>query len=131
MVAFISFLLMHGWEYGTVDLKDPLLQSQAMTMTLLGAVSCQLVNAWTMRSWESSAWSVEWNSNKLLLFAMLSEVLWMWMLLNVEPVQKVFHTADILLSDLWILLPFPIILFVSHEYYKYRIRIKKYSNQKI
>lgn len=131
MVAFISFLLMHGWEYGTVDLKDPLLQSQAMTMTLLGAISCQLVNAWTMRSWESSAWSVKWNSNKLLLFAMLLEVLWMWMLLNVEPVQKVFHTADILLSDLWILLPFPIILFVSHEYYKYRIRIKKYSNQKI
>ncbi len=131
MVAFISFLLMHGWEYGTVDLKDPLLQSQAMTMTLLGAVSCQLVNAWTMRSWESSAWSVEWSSNKLLLFAMLLEVLWIWMLLNVEPVQKVFHTADILLSDLWILLPFPIILFVSHEYYKHRLRIKKYSNQKI
>ncbi|WP_310441606.1 cation-transporting P-type ATPase [Sulfurimonas sp.] len=127
MVAFISFLLMHGWEYGTVDLKDPLLQSQAMTMTLLGAVSCQLVNAWTMRSWESSAWSVSWNSNKLLLFAMLLELFWIWMLLNVEPVQKVFHTANILPSDLWILLPFPIILFVSHEYYKYRIRVKKYS----
>ena len=67
MVAFISFLLLHGWEYGTVDLNDPLLQSQAMTMTLLGAISCQLVNVWTMRSWEYSAWSVGWTSNKLLL----------------------------------------------------------------
>jgi len=122
MVAFISFLLLHGWEYGTVDLNDPLLQSQAMTMTLLGAISCQLVNVWTMRSWEFSAWSVGWTSNKLLLTAMVAEFLWIWMMLSYEPVQKIFHTADIPLSDLWILLPFPIILFVSHEFYKWRKR---------
>ncbi len=125
MVAFLSFLLLHGWEYGTVDLGDPLLQSQAMTMTLLGAISCQLVNVWTMRSWEFSAWSVGWGSNKLLLGAMVLEFFWIWMLLGYEPVQKIFHTATIPLNELWILLPFPIILFVSHEYYKYRIRIKK------
>ena len=125
MAAFISFLLLHGWEYGTVDLNDPLLQSQAMTMTLLGAISCQLVNVWTMRSWEYSAWSVGWTSNKLLLGAMVLELLWIWMMLSYEPVQKVFHTADVPLGDLWILLPFPIILFVSHEYYKYRKRVAK------
>ena len=128
MVAFISFLMLHGWEYGTVDLKDPLLQSQAMTMTLLGAVTCQLVNVWTMRSWEYSAWSVGWTSNKLLLGAMVLEFLWIWMMLSYEPVQKVFHTADIPLGDLWILLPFPIILFTSHEYYKYRKRVLKRSS---
>jgi sodium/potassium-transporting ATPase subunit alpha len=129
MVAFISFLLMHGWEYGTVDLGDPLLQSQAMTMTLLGAVSCQLVNVWTMRSWEFSAWSVGLWSNKLLLGAMVLEFLWIWMLLGLEPVQKIFHTASIPLNELWILLPFPIILFVSHEFYKYRLRCKKGLNE--
>ena len=125
MVAFISFLLLHGWEYGTVDLNDPVLHSQAMTMTLLGAISCQLVNVWTMRSWEFSAWSVGFTSNKLLIGAMVLEFLWIWMLLGYEPVQKIFHTADIPFSDLWILLPFPIILFVSHEFYKWRKRIKK------
>lgn len=123
MTAFISFLLLHGWEYGTVDLKDPLLHSQAMTMTLLGAVSCQLVNVWTMRSWEFSAWSIGWNSNKLLIGATVLEFFWILMLLGYEPVQKIFHTADIPLSDLWILLPFPIILFVSHEFYKWRKRV--------
>jgi sodium/potassium-transporting ATPase subunit alpha len=125
MVAFISFLLLHGWEYGTVDLNDPLLQSQAMTMTLLGAISCQLVNVWTMRSWEYSAWSVGFTSNKLLLGAMVLEFLWIWMMLSYEPVQKIFHTADIPFIDLWILLPFPIILFVSHEFYKWRKRVAK------
>ena len=120
MVAFISFLLLHGWQYGTVDLNNPLLQSQAMTMTLLGAISCQLVNVWTMRSWEFSAWSVGWTTNKLLIGAMILEFLWIWMLLEVEPVQKVFHTAHIPLGELWILLPFPIILFISHEFYKWK-----------
>ncbi|MEA3353218.1 MAG: cation-transporting P-type ATPase [Campylobacterota bacterium] len=125
MAAFISFLLLHGWEYGVVDLNDPLLHRQAMTMTLLGAVTCQLFNAWTMRSWEYSAFSIGWNTNKLLLIAMGIEILWIWMLLNVESVQMIFNTAYVPMGDLWILLPFPIILFVSHELYKYRIRKKK------
>ena len=112
MVAFISFLLLHGWHYGMVDLNDPLLHSQAMTMTLLGAVSCQLVNVWTMRSWEFSAWSVGWTSNRLLIGTMAMEFIWIWMLLGFEPVQKVFHTAYIPLNELWILLPFPLLLFV-------------------
>lgn len=124
MTAFITFLLMHGWEYGTVDLGDDLLQRQAMTMTLLGAISCQLTNAWTMRSWEFSAFSVGFFSNKLLLGAMVAELSWVWMLLNVESVQKVFNTAHVPLSDMWILIPFPIILFVSHEVYKWRRRVK-------
>lgn len=125
MTAFISFLLLHGWSYGSVELNDPVLHSQAMTMTLLGAVSCQLVNVWTMRSWEFSAWSVGWTSNKLLLGAMLAEFFWIWMLLGYEPVQKVFHTAYIPPNELWILLPFPIILFTSHEFYKWRKRVAK------
>ncbi|WP_345975382.1 cation-transporting P-type ATPase [Sulfurimonas sp. HSL3-7] len=125
MVAFISFLLLHGWHYGTVELNDPLLHSQAMTMTLLGAVSCQLVNVWTMRSWEFSAWSVGWTSNRLLIGTMAMEFLWIWMLLGFEPVQKVFHTAYIPLNELWILLPFPLLLFVSHELYKWRKRVAK------
>jgi sodium/potassium-transporting ATPase subunit alpha len=122
MSAFIGFLLMHGWTYGTVDLGDELLQRQAMTMTLLGAISCQLLNVWTMRSWEFSAWSVGLLSNPLLLVAMVIEWAWIWMLLAFEPAQKVFNTAPVPPQELWILLPFPLLLFVSHEVYKWRLR---------
>lgn len=125
MVAFLSFLVLNGWQYGTVDLADPYLHRQAMTMTLLGAVSCQLVNVWTMRSWEFSAFSVGLLSNPFLLFAMVIELAWVWMLLYVEPVQKVFNTATVPLSHLWILLPFPIFLFLCHELYKWRLRSRK------
>jgi sodium/potassium-transporting ATPase subunit alpha len=124
MAAFISFLLLHGWQYGTIDLGDPYLHRQAMTMTLLGAISCQLMNVWTMRSWEFSAFSVGFLSNPLLLGAMVIELAWIWMLLYVEPVQNIFNTATVPLTDLWILLPFPILLFISHEFYKWRKRKK-------
>ena len=119
MTAFISFLLLHGWQYGTVTLADPLLHRQAMTMTLLGAVTCQMLNGLTMRSWEFSAFSLGLFSNRLMMAAMAVEVVWVWALLNVAPVQKVFNTAHVPLADLWILLPFPVLLFLSHEGYKW------------
>ncbi|MEA2116146.1 MAG: cation transporting ATPase C-terminal domain-containing protein [Thermodesulfobacteriota bacterium] len=53
-----------------------------------------------------------------LIGAIIIELVWIWMLLYVEPVQNVFNTAMVPLLKLWILLPFPILLFVSHELYK-------------
>jgi hypothetical protein len=44
------------------------------------------------------------------------------MLLYVERVQNIFNTATIPLADLLILLPFSILLFSSHEFYKRRKR---------
>ena len=124
MVAFVFFLQRHGWQYGTVVLADPLLHRQAMTMTLLGAVTCQIFNGWTMRSWEFSVFSLGFFTNRLMLWAMATELIWVWALLNVAPVQKVFNTAHVPLSDLWILLPFPVLLFLSHEGYKWLRRRK-------
>ena len=119
MIAFLCFLLLHGWQYGTVVLADPLLHRQAMTMTLLGVISCQMFNAWTMRSWEFSAFSLGFFSNRLMLWAMAVNLAWAWALLNVAAVQRVFNTAHVPLTDLWILLPFPILLFAGHELYKW------------
>jgi len=124
MFAFITFLLSHGWQYGQVDLGDPIFQSQAMTMTLLGAITSQLANTWTMRSWDFNIWTMRWNSNKTLLFSFAAVLSWIWALLNVESVQKVFNTAHVPLGDLWILVPFPIIVLIFHETYKY-FRLKK------
>ena len=124
MFAFMTFLFSHGWQYGDVNLRDPVFAAQAMTMTLLGAVTSQLANVWTLRSWDFNIWTLSWKSNKTLLFAWSAVVVWIYMLLNVAPVQKVFNTAHVPLADLWILIPFPILILVSHETYKY-LRLKK------
>ena len=130
MTAFLSFLLLHGWQYGTVTLADPLLHRQAMTMTLLGIVSCQMFNGLTMRSWEFSAMRLGFCSNRLMVVAMAVNLIWVWVLLNVAPVQQVFNTAPVPLSDLWVLLPFPVLLFLSHEGYKWlRRRNSRASGQ--
>jgi len=126
MFAFTTFLLTHGWQYGQVDLGNPVFQAQAMTMTLLGAITSQMANMWTMRSWDFNIWTLSWNSNKTLLFAFCAVAVWVWALLNVEGVQKVFNTAHVPLSDMWILIPFPILVLVFHETYKY-FRLKKMS----
>jgi len=128
MVAFVFFLQQHGWQYGTVVLADPLLHRQAMTMTLLGAVTCQIFNGWTMRSWEFSAFSLGVFSNPLMLWAIAAELVWVWALLNVTAVQKIFNTAHVPLADLWILLPFPVLLFLSHEGYKWLRRRRNSQN---
>jgi len=124
MFAFITFLLSHGWQYGQVDLNDPHLQAQAMTMTLLGAITTQLANSWSMRSWDFNIWTISPISNKTLIFSSFAVLAWIWALLNVEGVQKVFNTAHVGWQDLLILIPFPIILLISHETYKY-FRLKK------
>ena len=88
----------------------------------------QLLNAWTMRSWEFSAFSVGLFTNRLMLLAMAVELVWVWALLNVPAAQKVFNTAHVPLADLWILLPFPVLLLLSHESYKW---LRRHRNSRI
>lgn len=65
---------------------------------------------------------------KFAFFSSLAvELVWVWALLNVAPVQKVFNTAHEPSTDLWILLPFPVLLFLSHEVYKWLRRRRNSS----
>ena len=61
-----------------------------------------------------------------MLVGMAVNLIWIWVLLNVAPVQKVFNTAHVPLGELWILLPFPIALFLGHECCKW-LRRRRHS----
>lgn len=124
MTAFLAFLFLSGWQYGDLSITGTELHRQAMTMTLLGAVTCQLANVWTLRSWEFSAFERGLFKNRLLIVAVILELIWIVLLLNAGVVQVIFNTASIPLPYLLLLVPFPIILFTSHELYKYHIRKK-------
>ncbi len=125
MFAFLGFLFLNGWQYGDLSITNTEFHRQAMTMTLLGAISCQLFNAWTLRSWEFSAFSRGLLKNKLLILAIVLELIWIYTLLNVGAVQFIFNTAHVPSIYLLLLVPFPILLFASHELYKYRIRQRR------
>jgi sodium/potassium-transporting ATPase subunit alpha len=125
MTAFLGFLFLSGWEYGDLSITGSPLHLQAMTMTLLGAVSCQLANVYTLRSWEFSSLRKGFFTNRILLAAYVIEFLWIIALLTVPPIQLIFNTAFIPPEFLLLLVPFPILLFVSHEAYKRHLRRKE------
>jgi sodium/potassium-transporting ATPase subunit alpha len=125
MCAFLGFLLLNGWQYGDLSITNTEFHLQAMTMTLLGAISCQLFNVWTLRSWEFSAFSRGLLKNRLLILAIGIEIVWIYTLLNVQLIQAIFNTAKVPSIFLLLLLPFPVLLFTSHEVYKYRIRKRR------
>jgi len=122
MAAFLGFLFLSGWQYGDLSITNTPLHYQAMTMTLLGAITCQLVNVWTLRSWEHSSLGRGLFTNKLLIIAIVVELIWIYMILNVPAIQFIFNTAYVPPHYLLLLIPFPILLFVLHELYKWRIR---------
>ncbi|MBO1927544.1 cation-transporting P-type ATPase [Thiomicrorhabdus sp. 6S2-11] len=122
MFAFLGFLFLTGWEYGNLDISDEY-HRQAMTMTLLGAITCQMANVFTLRSWEDSLWNMQ-GVNKMIWFGVGTEVIIVLLILYAPPVQTVFNTATVPLEYLWLLIPFPILLLLNHEWYKKRQREK-------
>ncbi len=122
MTAFLGFLFLSGWTYGDLTISGSPLHIQAMTMTFLGAITCQIANVWTLRSWESSAIRRGALTNRLLAFAVVLELVWIYAILTVGIVQFALNTASVPPRFLWLLVPFPVILFAGHELYKYRLR---------
>ncbi|MGC9436029.1 MAG: cation-translocating P-type ATPase [Methanomicrobiales archaeon] len=121
MCAFLGFLFLNGWVWGALPIGDTL-HRQAMTMTLLGAIACQLANVWTLRSWKGSAFGRGIFTNRLLIVAIILEVAWIYTILHIAPVQLVFNTAYVPPVFLLLLVPFPVLLFAAHELYKWRLR---------
>lgn len=122
MFAFLGFLFLNGWTYGDLNIDNEF-HRQAMTMTLLGAITCQMANVFTLRSWEDSMWNLA-RSNKVIWFGVAMEAVFIALILYEPAVQTVFNTATVPLADLWLLIPFPILLLLNHEWYKARQKAK-------
>lgn len=122
MFAFLGFLFLNGWQYGDLNLETEF-HRQAMTMTLLGAITCQMANVFTLRSWEDSMWNLT-RTNKMIWFGVAMEGVFILLILYVPAVQTVFNTATVPLENLWLLIPFPILLLLNHEWYKARQKAK-------
>ncbi|MPQ75847.1 cation-transporting P-type ATPase [Hydrogenovibrio sp. JE_KL2] len=122
MFAFLGFLFLNGWTYGDLNIDNEF-HRQAMTMTLLGAITCQMANVFTLRSWEDSMWNLT-RTNKMIWFGVMMEGVFILLILYVPAVQTVFNTATVPLEDLWLLIPFPILLLLNHEWYKARQKAK-------
>jgi calcium-translocating P-type ATPase len=123
--GFFFVLLRAGWHPNDLTssghpLHDAYLQ--ATTMTFLGIVACQIGTAVAARTERASLRSVGFTSNPLLLWGICSEIAFAAALVFVPPLQHIFGTAAISLTDVGVLLPFPIIVWGADELRRYLMR---------
>jgi calcium-translocating P-type ATPase len=130
--GFFFVLLRAGWRPSDVVSSGHPLHGaylQATTMTFLGIVACQIGTAVAARTERASLRSVGLFSNRLLLWGIFSEIVFAAALVYLPPLQGVFGTASVGLTDLGFLLPFPIIVWGADELRRYRARRKQSGGQ--
>ncbi len=116
--GFLFVLVRAGWQPGDpVASGSPLHHAylQATTMTFAGIVACQIGTAFAARTERASLFSVGVLTNRLLLWAIASELVFAASLIYLPPLQAVFGTAALGPLELAILVPFPFVVWGADE----------------
>jgi calcium-translocating P-type ATPase len=120
--GFFFVLLRAGWSPGdAVSAGSGLHHAylQATTMTFAGIVACQVGTAFAARTSKASLRSVGLWSNRALLWGIVFELAFTAALLYLPPLQAVFGTRALPLSDLLLLAAFPPIVWGLDELRRY------------
>ena len=118
MGGFFWTLRRAGWSPGDdvsagTPLHDPYVT--ATTMTFAGIVACQVGTAFAARTDRASLRSVGVLTNRLLLWGILSELLFAAALIYVPALQGIFHTGPLAVEQLAVLATFPVIVWGADE----------------
>jgi magnesium-transporting ATPase (P-type) len=125
--GYFFVLLRAGWTpnaavgAGTA-LHDEYLR--ATTMTFAGIVACQIGTALAARTERASLRQVGFFTNRLLLWGILSEILFAAALIYLPPLQGLFGTAPLGAAELAILAVFPVVVWGADELRRWRLRVK-------
>jgi magnesium-transporting ATPase (P-type) len=128
--GFFWVLWQAGWSSGAdVSAGSPLHGAylQATTMTFAGIVACQIGTAFAARTDHASLLSVGVFSNRMLLWGIASELVFLAALVYVPFLQDVFGTAALGATELAILATFPFVVWGADELRRYRIRQRQGS----
>jgi calcium-translocating P-type ATPase len=116
--GFFYVLLDAGWSLSDdVSQGSPLHGAylEATTMTFAGIVFCQIGTALAARTEHASLRAVGFFSNRLLLWGILSELVFAAALIYVPPLQSLFGTAPLGGTEVAILAVFPFVVWGSDE----------------
>jgi magnesium-transporting ATPase (P-type) len=125
LAGFFYVLLQAGWSVGDdVGSGSPLHGAylEATTMTFAGIVACQFGTAFAARTDRASLRSVGVFSNRMLLWGIASEFVFLAALVYVPFLQDVFGTAALGPTEIAILATFPFIVWGADELRRYVLR---------
>jgi calcium-translocating P-type ATPase len=123
--GFFWVLWQAGWSSGAdVSSGSPLHDAylQATTMTFAGIVACQIGTAFAARTDHASLRSVGVFSNRMLLWGIASEIVFLAALVYVPFLQGVFGTAALGVTEIAILATFPFVVWGADELRRYWTR---------
>lgn len=111
-----------GWSWGqSLAYHDPLYR-KGTTATLAGIVATQVGNVFACRTDRASILKVGFFSNKWIWVGILGELLLIFGIVYLPPLQHLFHTAPLGLDDWIFLFMFTPILLLAEELRKFFLR---------
>ncbi len=125
LAGFLYVLWQAGWSPGAdVSSGSPLHNAYltATTMTFAGIVTCQVGTAFAARTERASLRSVGVFTNRMLLWGIAFELVFLAALVYVPFLQDVFGTAALGPTELAILATFPFVVWGADELRRYLMR---------
>ncbi|HWT49055.1 MAG TPA: cation-transporting P-type ATPase, partial [Mycobacterium sp.] len=122
MAGFFYVLHGAGWHPGLpVNAGAPLHHAyqQATTMTFLGMIAGQIGTVFAVRTQRASLRSVGVFTNRYLLAGVAAEIALAAVFVYAPPAQALLGTAPLPVSDLLLLLPYPVIVWGADEFMRY------------
>jgi len=123
--AFLAVLYRAGWHLGAdvgAGSRYHYAYRQATTMTFAAIVACQVGTAFAARTERSSLRSVGLTSNRLLLWGIAGELAFAAAVIYLPGLQSVFGTAALAPWMLFLLLPFPVLVWSVDELTRWLLR---------
>ncbi|WP_445476359.1 cation-translocating P-type ATPase [Methanococcoides methylutens] len=120
--CYFAVLLDGGWTWGQALLSTELLYRQAIMAFFAAVIVCQIANLLVSRTRVESAFSKNMFTNKMILLAIVSELLILSMIMFHPFANKIFGTAPVSIEYIALAIPFAILLFLQDEIRKYYIR---------
>ena len=122
MTGALSTWISGGWHFGQALSSTSLLYRKGTTMALTGIVMTQIGNVFALRTSHTSIFKVGFLSNKWVLVGILGELIIISSIVYLTPLQQVFHTVSLSLTDWIFLFMFAPILFLAEETRKFFLR---------
>jgi magnesium-transporting ATPase (P-type) len=120
LIAYFWVLYRGGWRPGMqLEPSDTVFENplhlKATTMIFAGIVIMQIANIFACRSEKHSTFKIGFFNNKLILWGIMFELVFVAMLIYVPFFQKTFQTTGIGWADWGILSAFAVLIFFAEE----------------